>query len=317
MDSITCTVDRLRPIARDVLEVTLSAANLQLLPPYTAGAHVEVHLPGGIRRAYSLTRAADPNGTRQYVLAVGLARDSRGGSRAVHEHLRVGDTLRIGGPRNLFELRDDPGPVLLVAGGIGITPLRAMAQERQRQGRAWSMVYAARSRAHAAYADELAAMGGHLRLHFDDEAGGQPLDVQQLLADVAPDTHVYCCGPAALMDRVRTCAAGHPPERLHFESFGAAPASPTGALPFVVQLARRGIHIEVAAHTSLLDALEAGGVVVPSVCREGVCGTCECAVLEGEVDHRDQILSDAEKATHQVLMACVSRARGERLVLDL
>jgi vanillate O-demethylase ferredoxin subunit len=179
---------------------------------------------------------------------------------------------------------------------------------------------AARSRAHAAYVDELQSMPGSLRTHFDNEHGGLPLDVAALLQGLDRATQVYCCGPQALMDKVREVglAQGHPVGRLHFESFGgASPQALDKDRLFTVHLARSGQDVEVPVGTSMLDALELAGVIVPSVCREGSCGSCECMVIEGEVDHRDQILSEQERQAHKSLMICVSRAKGERLVIDL
>lgn len=314
----TVKVMRITEVAQGVREIVLKSANPGLLPAFTPGAHVDVFLPNAMARAYSLTNASEPQGATEYVLAIGLASASRGGSRYVHEQLQEGELLEVGTPRNLFPLSDDPAPALLIAGGIGITPLRAMARLRQAQERAWHLVYAARSRAHAAYASELMAHGDAVEFHFDSEMGG-PLAVGQALAGLTPQTHLYCCGPQALMDKVRELAAGHPSSHLHFESFGAQLPASTGpqARGFAVELARQGRVIEVAPDRSLIDCLEDSGVVVPSVCREGICGACECTVLGGEVDHRDSILSDAEKQANQTMMICVSRAKGERLVLDL
>lgn len=311
-------IERIACVAEGVRELTLVSESQSLLPAFTPGAHADLHLPDGTVRAYSLTNASQPEGTPAYVMAVGLSATSRGGSRFIHESLREGDVLEVGAPRNLFELTPDPAPLLLIAGGIGITPLRAMARQRQAQGLPWRLVYAARSRRHAAYADELALFGDRVRFHFDDEAQGH-LPVAAILAGLPADTHVYCCGPAPLMDSVRAVAKDHPADRLHFESFGGQPAASdaAGAQGFRVELARQGRTVDVGPGQSIIDCLEACGVVVPSVCREGVCGACECAVLEGEIDHRDQILSDAEKQSNQTMMICVSRARGERLVLDV
>lgn len=313
-------VARIASVADGVRELTLVCANQGLLPAFAPGAHVDLHLPHGLARAYSLTNDCTPQGASRYVLAVGLSASSRGGSRFVHEELREGDVLEVGAPRNLFAMVDDPAPVLLIAGGIGITPLRAMARERQARGLPWRLVYAARSRQHAAYASELVGFGEAVRFHFDDQGGG-PLPVGEVLAELTPGTHVYCCGPQGLMDKVRECASGHPASHLHFESFGgqAAAAAVDAATGhgFAIELARQGRTVDVAPGQSIIDCLEACGVIVPSVCREGICGACECTVIEGEVDHRDQILSDAEKQANQTMMVCVSRARGARLVLDV
>lgn len=309
-----------RNVAQDIAEWTLVDPNGQLLPGYHAGAHIDVFIAPQLARAYSLTQPSGGQATSSYVLAVALASHSRGGSAHLHQHLQLGDTLEVGTPRNLFAMVDGNDPVMLIAGGIGVTPLLAMARERQVRGKGWRMVLAARSRNHAAYLDELQSMDGTLLTHFDDEHGGQPLDIPGVLKGLDPTTHVYCCGPQPLMDTVRSVALalGHPAERLHFESFGGTQVgAAAGDRSFALRLARSGQDIEVSAGLSILDALEQVGVIVPSVCREGNCGSCECMVVEGEVDHRDQILSEQERQANKSLMICVSRAKGERLVIDL
>ena len=320
METQNLTVTGRREVAQGIVEWTLADLNHKLLPGYRAGAHVDVYIAPSCARAYSLTQPSAGEPTPTYVLAVALAPDSRGGSAYMHQHLQVGAALEVGLPRNLFAMVDSDDPVLLIAGGIGITPLLAMARERQTQGRGWQMVLAARSRAHAAYLDELLAMpGGQLKTHFDNEHGGQPLDVAAVLARLDRAAHVYCCGPQPLMDKVRevALASGHPAERLHFESFGGQSGAVEGDRSFVLELHRSGRQIQVPAGLSILDALEEAGVIVPSVCREGNCGSCECMVIEGEVDHRDQILSEQEREAGKSLMICVSRARGDRLVIDI
>ena len=310
---------RRQQIAMGIVELELRADNHRLLPGYRAGAHVDVLMPGGLSRSYSLTTSAGPGGAERYVIAVGLSATSRGGSDWIHQHAHPGVRLQVGEPRNLFELRDDPAPALFIAGGIGITPLQLMAQERAAQGRLFRVVYAARSRAHAAYLSRLESLGSSTATHFDDEADGKPLDVAAVLRGVDPGTQIYCCGPGAMMDAVREGArnVGHDLARLHFESFTPAAEATAQAGRFIVRLGRSGRDIEIEPGRSILDTLEDHGVVVPSVCREGVCGSCECMVLEGEVDHHDQILSEDERVANRSMMICVSRARGERVVLDL
>lgn len=309
-----------RLVAQGIVELTLADANGKLLPGAQAGAHIDVHLPQGLVRAYSLLTPSQGGTTDHYSIAVALSDQSRGGARYVHAHCHVGCELQAGLPRNLFPLHDDPAPVLLVAGGIGITPLLSMARQRQQQGRGWRMVYAARSSAHAAYLDALSGLGGTWTTHFDDEHAGQPLDVQGYLQGLDPATHLYCCGPQAMMDKVRAVALaqGHPAQRLHFESFGAVTKdSASTDRAFEVYLAKQGLRLMVPASQSVLEALAQSDVIVPSVCLEGVCGSCECRVLEGEVEHRDQLLSEAERQAGKSMMVCVSRAKGDRIVLDL
>ena len=304
-------------LADGVLGLRLGAAGL---PAFEAGAHVDLHLGNGLVRSYSLTN--DGHEPAHYELAVGLAADSRGGSSWVHQHLQPGDTVEISAPRNHFALDDSMRPVLLVAGGIGVTPIHAMAQACERRGRPWRLVYAARSRPAAAFLPELgtlAARGGadRLRLHLDDEQSGCPHDVAALRPWAGAGTELYCCGPAGLMNAVRDQLADAG-ARLHFEWFSAAPgpqAAEAGA--FEVVIASTGQRVPVAAQCSVLSALEAAGVVVPSVCQEGVCGTCECRVLAGRIDHRCQVLTDDERARQDTMMVCVSRAHSAELLLDL
>ncbi|MDI9330354.1 MAG: PDR/VanB family oxidoreductase [Alphaproteobacteria bacterium] len=309
-----------KDVALGIVEWTLTDPDGKLLPGYHAGAHIDVFITPQLARAYSLTQPSEGQPTQHYVMAVSLAAQSRGGSAHMHQHWSPGGCVEVGLPRNLFAMADSDDPVLLVAGGIGITPLLAMAREREAQGRGWHLVLAARSRAHAAYVNELQSMPGVLQTHFDDEHGGRPLDVSALFHGLNPATQVYCCGPQPLMDKVREVgvALGHPVDRLHFESFGGAPAAPAaGDRTFNVHLKRSGQVVEVPVGVSILDALELAGVIVPSVCREGNCGSCECMVIEGELDHRDQILSEQERQANKSLMICVSRAKSERLVIDL
>jgi tetrachlorobenzoquinone reductase len=316
-------------LAEGVLGLTLGG---EALPAFEPGAHVDLHLGNGLVRSYSLTN----DGTRpaHYELAVGLAADSRGGSAWVHQALTAGATIDISPPRNRFALDASMRPVLLVAGGIGVTPIMAMARACERRGRPWRLVYAARTRRHAAFLDELGGLcgaaaagstggndpsggGDRLRLHLDDEQRGRPLDVAMLRPWAGPGTDLYCCGPAGLMTAVRQQLADAG-ARLHFEWFSAAPddnADAAGA--FDVVIASSGQRVSVSAGHSVLQALEAAGVVVPSVCQEGVCGTCECKVLSGRIDHRCQVLTDDERERQDTMMVCVSRAHGTELVLDL
>lgn len=321
MKTRNLTVQSRRQVADGIDEWTLVDESANLLPGYTAGAHIDLMLAPGLARSYSLVQPSAGQPTDRYVIAVALSPQSRGGSAFAHQNLHPGKEVEVGQPRNLFELVDDPAPVLFIAGGIGITPLLSMARERKMQNRGWSMVYAARSRFAAAYLPELCDLGGELRTHFDNEHEGRPVDLVSCLSGLDPQTNIYCCGPKPLMDKVREVAMqlGHAEERLHFESFGglAAVEAAGDSSAFAVMLARQGITVNVAPDQSILDALEAEGVIVPSVCREGHCGSCECVVVEGDIDHRDQILSQQERDAGRSMMICVSRAKSQCLVLDL
>ncbi|WP_442907429.1 PDR/VanB family oxidoreductase [Hydrogenophaga sp. BPS33] len=288
------------------------------LPPFTPGAHIDLHLPIGIR-SYSLTNA--PTERHRYVVAVGLPANSRGGSAYVHGDLKAGAEIEISAPRNLFPLVDGDGPVALIAGGIGITPIRCMFNALREAGREVTLLYSARSRQNAAFADELAQQPG-VRFHFDDEAGGPP-DLEQLMAHAPQETHFYCCGPSPMLSAYEQTGArlSIAAERVHLERFSPAEDAPAvsqaGDGVFTVELAQSGMSVDVVPGQSVLDALLDAGADAPYSCREGICGACETTVLEGTPDHRDSVLSDSERAQGKTMMICVSRCAGQRLVLDL
>jgi vanillate O-demethylase ferredoxin subunit len=298
--------------AEGVLSFELTSVSGQALPDFAPGAHIDVHLPGGLVRQYSLIQAS--NG-RHYVIAVGRDRASRGGSRWLHEQARPGQVLTISAPRNTFPLVTEAAGAVLFAGGIGITPIRAMAHHLQAEGVPWRLYYAARGRASAAFADEFLSFGEAVRLHLDDEAEAL-LDIAAAVAAAPEGVHLYCCGPEPMIAAFLEAAKDRAPDHVHVEHFGAlAPLANDGGL--VIELARSGRVIEVAADQTILEAVLAAGVSAPSSCRNGVCGTCETRVLAGVPDHRDLILSEAEKDAGETMMICCSRAKSPRLTLDL
>lgn len=305
--------------AEGVLSVELTALDGGMLPPFDAGAHVELQLPlpgGTVSRSYSLCN--DPRESHRYVVGIGRDRASRGGSRWVHEQLRPGALLRIGAPRNHFRLNEAAPSFALLAGGIGITPLLAMARRLHTLGKPVRALLAARDRASAAFVDEWRALVPETTLHLDAEAGGPP-DLHAWLAALPRDTSVYCCGPAPMLDAFERACAALGLADAHVERFTAAPPAPDAPAPgaCTLVLERSGREIAVPADKSLLDALLEAGVDVPYSCFEGVCGTCETRVLDGEIDHRDGVLSAVERKRGDVMMVCVSRCKGARLVLDL
>lgn len=312
-------VDELTPLIR---RLVLRGAHGALLPAFAAGAHirVEVALEAGRTewRHYSLVRRPGENPSPAcYEIAVRLEEGGRGGSAFMHR-LQVGDALWIEAPRNDFALSPDASRVLLVAGGIGVTPLMSMAAELRSRGTPLRMVYAGRSRAQLAYLQELQGLlGDDLRIHADDEAG-QPLDVAALLAACGADEQVYVCGPKPLLDAVlaRAQVLGWPQDRVRFELFGAAPAT-AGDQAFDVVLAQSGERYQVAPDQSILDCLIEQGCDPLYDCKRGECGVCAVPVLDGEIDHRDYVLTASEKAAGNVIHICVSRARGLHLTLDL
>lgn len=306
--------------------LTLGREDGAPLPGWTAGAHIRirVELPNGARdwRHYSLidwSKEADattaPTG---YRIAVRLEDDGRGGSRFMHEKVQVGQTLDVEPPDNKFPLRALGSCAVLIGGGIGITPLIGMAARRMAEGAPVRLHYAGRSRSLMAFVPELEALlGDALRLHTDDEAGA-PVDVDALLNGCAGEDQLYVCGPKPLLDAVlaKTQARGWTREHVHFEVF-SAPVIAAGDHAFNVVLAQRGQTVEVPADRSILDCLIDAGVDPMFDCQRGECGVCQVDVIEGEIDHRDYVLSDAEKASGKQMQICISRCKGTRLVLDL
>ena len=317
--SLPVRVARVAVEAEGIRSFELVPAGGGSLPPFTAGAHVEVHVPGGAVRPYSLCN--DPAETGRYRIAVLREAASRGGSAGMHERVAEGDVLTVGTPRNLFPLVPAAASHLLLAGGIGITPLLSMAQQLHREGAAFTLHYATRSSARTAFAAELkaAAYADRVQLHHDDGAAAQRLDLPALLAVPAAGQHLYACGPKGFLDAVLNTAraAGWPEAQLHWEVFGALPLDAAGDRAFEVQIGVDGRIILVEPGTSVVHALAANGIVVPTSCEQGICGTCLTGVLDGEPDHRDQYLTPEEQAAGDQFLPCCSRARSARLVLAL
>jgi ferredoxin-NADP reductase len=307
-------VEAVDDLAEDVVALTLADPDGAALPAWTPGAHVDLVLSPGLVRQYSL--CGTPADERRIRVAVLRDPSGRGGSTFVHDGLKVGSTVRVRGPRNHFPLVGSPR-YLFVAGGIGITPLLPMLAQATADGADWTLVYLGRSRTTMAFLDDLAQYGDRVRVMPKDEHG--PTDLGALLDAPQPDTLVYCCGPERLLAEVEErCAAGWPAGSLHLERFAARPVEVTADdAAFELVLARSGVTITVPADRSIFHAVEDAGISVLGSCHEGVCGTCEQVVLDGEVDHRDSVLSADEQATHEMMMICVSRSRSPRLVIDL
>ena len=318
MSTLKAWVHTLRHEARDILSLELHAMPGESLPPFEAGAHIDLHLPGGLVRSYSL--ANDSRERHRYLLGILRDKASRGGSRAVHEHLHVGMTLTISAPRNNFPLHEEADHSVLIAGGIGVTPILSMAQRLQALGRSFEVIYLARSRAAAAFIDTLSALACPVHWHFDNEAGGPP-DLNALLAQRNPQgtTHYYACGPAAMLDAFEKACTDLAYANAHIERFAAVEvkAADDARQQFTVELRKSQKTFEVNADMSLHKQLLALKVNVPFSCEEGICGSCETRVLEGIPDHRDMVLSASEQASNQVMMVCISGCKSERLVLDL
>jgi ferredoxin-NADP reductase len=316
--TLTAWVHTLSHAAQDILSVELRPEGVNSFPGFEPGAHIDLQLPNGMVRSYSLCN--DSRETHRYVLGILKDRNSRGGSRCVHEQLRVGMRLMIGAPRNNFPLHAEARHSVLLAGGIGITPILCMARALQVQGQSVEVIYCARNRQSMAYADELISLGIAVTWHLDDEVGGPP-DLKTLLAahPGQDETHYYACGPAVMLNAFeKTCAElGY--DHAHIERFTAieVKAAADALKSFTVELRRSGKTFEVTPDTDLHKMLLACKADVPFSCEEGICGSCETRVLEGKPDHRDSVLTAAEQATNRVMMVCVSGCKSERLVLDL
>lgn len=295
--------------ADGVLSVELARPDGKPLPAWTPGAHLDLHV-GGFVRQYSL--CGDPADPTAYRLGVLNEPSSRGGSRHVHTKLRPGQTVRAVGPRNHFALEPATSYVFL-AGGIGITPILAMAIRAERDGVPYRLIHGGRSRASMAFGAELSALTGDVTLVPQDEHGHP--DLAAALRDLPADALVYCCGPEPLLKAVEeACPTG----QLRVERFAAPVVERDGDdTAFEVECRRSGVTLNVDAGTSVLEAAENAGLAVASSCRDGICGSCETRVLAGTPDHRDFLLSEAERATGETMMLCVSRCASDRLVLDL
>ncbi|MBG6056245.1 ferredoxin-NADP reductase [Salinibacterium sp. CAN_S4] len=282
------------------------------LPRWQPGAHIDLLLPDGDSRQYSLCGIPGSDTWR-----VGVLRepDGRGGSLWVHDSLLVGASVRVSGPGNHFEFIPERGTrYLFIAGGIGITPLSAMLASAAAVGVDFRLEYAGRSRETMALVDELVeAYAGRVTVYAGNE--GQRMDLATLFADLPPFTTTYCCGPARLIDAVEVAATGR---QLKVERFEPKElGEPVLAEPFEVELAFSGLELTVPPERSILDVVEEAGVLVLSSCREGTCGTCEVRVMDGEIDHRDSILTPDEQAANDVMYICVSRSAGPKLTLEL
>lgn len=313
--TLTALVHTLRYEAQGIISVELHPYENTIFPPFEAGSHIDLHLPNGLIRSYSLLNS--PTETHRYLVGVLCDRNSRGGSKWIHEQLRVGMTLQISPPRNNFELDLQAEHSVLVAGGIGVTPIYCMFQELLRRGKSVELIYCARSRQEAAMLAALTGTDAKVRFHFNDEENGLP-DMHQYLLGQSPSTHFYCCGPTSMLDAFEAVCQSLGYEHAHIERFAAVPLDQNAQDDsFELRLARSGQTIQVPADKSVLDVLLEAGVSVEHSCKEGVCGACETSILEGEADHRDGVLSKKEREAGRSMMVCVSRCKRGPIVLDI
>jgi phthalate 4,5-dioxygenase reductase subunit len=313
----TLRVTQAAPAARGIQRFELRDPDGGPLPAFTAGAHVRVKTPSGAWRSYSLCN--DPAQTDRYEIAVKRESDGRGGSVSLIDGVGVGDLIEVHPPENQFGLDDRASGLLLIAGGIGITPLMSMIRQLEAQDRPYQLVYLSRDPESTAFLDELRApeRTGQIKVHHDQGDPSKAMDLWPLLEKPGSlnGRHLYCCGPAGLMDAVRDMSGHWPASAVHFESFGVDTQPKADDQPFEVKLRSSGQVLMVPVGRSILEVLREHQLDVPSSCESGTCGSCKTGLLEGQADHRDMVLMDDEKTTH--IMVCVSRACGPALVLDL
>jgi ferredoxin-NADP reductase len=305
--NLTAVVTKRELVAPDVVALTLADPDGALLPSWTPGAHIDVRLPSGRRRQYSL--CGSPGRRTDYRIAVRRIADGGGGSIEMHETFHEGDTLVFEGPRNAFYLVTDEQDVLFVIGGIGVTPILPMMRLAQQRGMHWRAVYAGRSREYMPLLDEVVAVApDRVTVWADDERGRIPA-AADLLADAGPATAVYVCGPTAMLESVRAVRDRQADAPLHYERFGPPPV--VEGAPFELELARSGRVLSVPANRSALAVMLDGDPATPYSCQQGFCGTCKVKVLSGEVDRRGRAAEDQDE-----MLVCVSRANAGRVVID-
>jgi ferredoxin-NADP reductase len=308
---IELAIDSKDMAAEGVAVLTLRRPDRAALPAWTAGAHIDVSLPNSLTRQYSL--CGDLNDLGSYRIAVLREPESRGGSEFIHRSLQTGHSVRIKGPRNNFPLLPASN-YLFIAGGIGITPILPMLPVVEGRRANWTLLYGGRRRASMAFLNELAPYDDRVMVAPQDEVG--LLNIVDLLAQPSPDTLVYCCGPEPLLSAVESRCAAWPSGSLNVERFKVIDRGSRTDQPFEVELRRTGTRLTVPVGKTILETIEATGTIVVHSCREGICGTCEVAVIDGIPDHRDSVLSPTVKDSNKAVMICVSRSKSRVLVLD-
>ena len=304
--------------AQGICTYELASADGSALPAFSAGSHIDVHLPGGLIRQYSLCNHPD----EQHRYLIGVLRDpaSRGGSQSLHEHIKSGDCLRISEPRNLFPLIHEARRSLLFAGGIGITPILCMAERLAHSGADFELHYCARSSERAAFVERLrnSPFADRVFMHFDEQPE-TALNAAQVLASPQPGTHLYVCGPGGFMQHVLDSARaqGWQEHALHREYFAAAPVDSSNDGSFSVKVGSTGQVFDIPADKTVVQVLESHGIDIPMSCEQGVCGTCLTRVLEGVPEHRDMFLTEEEQACNDQFTPCCSRSKSPMLVLDI
>lgn len=310
------TIHQIQQHNSDILSFELVHPDGQPLPAFQAGAHIDVHLDDGLIRQYSLANCSSEQ--QRYIIGVLKDPNSRGGSRFIHEKLSVGQCIRISEPRNLFSLNADLNHAVLCAGGIGITPILAMAKELKKQNKSFQLIYFIKTRSSLAFKEDLKALGQSVYLHIDDEVDTH-CDLALQLSSPDLNKHVYVCGPDGFMNFVINTAKQQKwlDTNIHKEHFSAPTIDTSHDGSFDIKILKTGQLIHVTAEQTAAKALEAAGVCVPVSCEQGICGTCLVKVVEGEVEHRDLYLTEEEQAKNDQFTPCCSRAKSKILVVDI
>ena len=316
-ETISVRVNKKELIADGVMCFELIDPTGANLPEFTAGSHIDVHLPNGLVRQYSLS--GSPSVKSAYEIAVLLEPNSRGGSKSAHEDIQVGAEVTISHPKNHFQLEKAKHSILF-AGGIGITPILSMAEKLSSEGSSFEMHYCSRSSSRTAFVKRIqsAPFSSKVQFHFDDEDESQKLNAKEVLKNINPDTHLYVCGPKGFMDYIIQTAKdlGWPESQIHFEFFKVESTAKVDDGSFDVQFASTGVVVNVPVDKTIAYALIEAGIEVPLSCEQGICGTCVMKVVDGTPDHRDVCLSDEDKDVKKMFTPCCSRAQSSMLVLD-
>jgi tetrachlorobenzoquinone reductase len=314
---IEVTLTDITVVARDTNLYTFARPGGGALPAYKPGAHIDIHIPNGLVRQFSLLNPADD--PESYVVGIKRDAQSRGGSRYIFDEMQVGHSVKISAPRNNFPLVENAEHVVLVAGGIGITPIWCMVQELAAQNRSWKLYYSCRSRADMAFLDRLEKLApGAVHLHFDDEADGKFLDLAAVFASAPQNAHFYCCGPNPMLKAFEAAAAAQPRSHVHVEYFTPKEEAAAGTLGgFWVELARSGEEYFIPEGRKILEVLYEAGIDVDYSCELGICGECVTRVISGVPEHHDSVLSEEEQASNEKVMICCAGCKTERLVLDM
>lgn len=318
MTDLKVKVDKVETAALDIKAFSLVSLDGSALPSFTPGAHIDVHIDNDRIRQYSLYNG--PRELDRYNIGVQREENGRGGSKAMHEQVKAGDILTISEPRNHFPLSGSASYYILLAGGIGITPILAMARQLAAAGAEFEMHYCTRSEERAAFADILssAELKGRVSLHFDDGPKDQLLDLKALLAVQPEGGELYMCGPGGFMNAVKEASAHWSAGSVNMEYFAADPEMDNAEKgSFAVKLAKSGDTYSIPEDKTILQVLTENGVHVQKSCSQGICGTCATGVIEGTPDHRDMVLSDKQKSSNKFITVCCSRSKSDLLVLDL